>query len=134
MSIRVYVAAASQDWDRAEHWMQRLRDAGVTVTSTWVETIRAAGAANPADASDFDREKWARDDFDQVAYSDLLWLLVPDDAPGRGAYAELGFAWGCAVPIVSSGATKQSVFTSLGKEYAVDGDAFDWICSISEDV
>lgn len=134
MSIRVYVAAASQDWDRAEHWMQRLRDAGVAVTSTWVETIKTVGAANPTDADDFDREKWARDDLDQVAYSDLLWFLVPDDAPGRGAYAELGFAWGAAVPVVSSGATKQSIFTALGREYATDGDAFDMICAIGEAV
>lgn len=123
--IRVYVAASSVEIDRAQHWMRRLVEAGITVTSTWPVVVAAqSGVGNPRDASLADRAAWSRNDLAEVRDSDVLWFLVPSTASGRGAYMEAGFAHGLGIPIISSGDTAQSIFLALGRELDTDERAY----------
>lgn len=129
----VYVAAASSDMDRAERWMNLLVAADIGVTSTWVSVIRAGGLeGNPRDATQPQRRDWSDADLEGVRNADLVWFLVHDLAPARGAYFELGYARGLGKILVLSGDTKQSIFSALGAEFAEDIDAFAAICRMAK--
>ena len=134
VSIRhVYVAAASSDLDRAERWMRLLGAADIGVTSTWVDVIRASGLeGNPRDATQPQRRDWSDADLNGVRNADLVWFLVNNTAPARGAYFECGYARGLDKVLVFSGDTKQSIFPALGQEYAEDIDAFAAICRMAK--
>ena len=121
--MKVYVAASSDELPRAKLWMARLREAGITVTSTWPTTIESVGSANRAGVEPEQRRVWARSDLVDLDEADWFWLLVPTMSPGRGAYVELGVAWAERKHIISSGNTTQSIFCSLGMERATDVEA-----------
>lgn len=91
--LRVYVAGASSEMERAERYMAKLREAGITVTSTWPEVIRSQpnSEANPMSVPRAVRARWARTDLDEVTESNFLWLLVPK-VPSAGAHVEFGYA------------------------------------------
>lgn len=124
--MKVYVAGSSSELNRATRWSQALRDAGITVVSTWPEVISRVGSANPTDAPAHQRRSWAYTDLVvELGSADWLWLLAPLETPGRGAYVELGCAFAARKNIVCSGPTVQSIFCALGTEYAFDQEAFD---------
>jgi len=137
--LQVYVAGASAEMERAEGWMRKLREAGITVTSTWPDVIRKVGAANPMDAPRADRLGWAIDDVRQVVESNVFWLLLPQGKVSAGAYTELGCAIAMtlfskqaelaglpAAPykILVSG-VETSIFTALGTHATTDEEAFN---------
>jgi hypothetical protein len=135
--MKVYIAGASSEMERAEKWMAAARAAGIEVTSTWPEVIRAVGDANPMSASREDRAMWAATDLGEVASADVFWLLL--GKPTAGAYTELGYAvmLGAVakqaraagiddVPdlwIIAS-STETSIFTALAHHFETDEDAF----------
>lgn len=138
MSRSVYVAASSEEIDRATMAMAALRDRGVVVTSTWPDVIASqSGVSNPRDADRLDRMRWSVTDLQQVGAAGILWLLSPSNGTGRGAYAELGFAYGCPLggehprAIVVSGDTKQSIFSALGYEFKTDAEAFEFVVKLA---
>jgi hypothetical protein len=115
VTCRVYVAAASAEIDRARHFMQTLRCAGIRVTSSWVESIDEIGQANhlPADLS----LHAARTCLAEIIEADVLILLVPPPGHGYGSGVELGFALGSEKETILVGdpdAMGRSVFFSLG--------------------
>ena len=138
--MRVYVASASSEIERAEKWMAALREAGIEVTSSWPEVIRKVGEANPMSASREQRAVWAATDLSEVSDADVLWLLLPEGGPTAGAYTEFGYAvllgataqqarrLGVAdAPIfwiIVSGEEK-SIFTALADHFADDEMAFE---------
>lgn len=90
--IRVYVAAASSEIERAKRAMQMLRDKGIEVVSTWPEVIEKVGEANPMGAPRADRRRWAMDDLNELMQATVLWFLLPPPSLNTtGAYVELGF-------------------------------------------
>jgi hypothetical protein len=127
--VRVYVAAASSEMDRAARWMDELEAAGVEVTSDWVSIITTVGTANPREASQSARREWAVDDLSGVVDADLVWFLAPEAAPARGAYFEIGYAWGMGIDVVVSGDTRQSIFCAVGEEFDDDLAAYEYILS-----
>lgn len=129
----IYVGASSSELDRADRCMDMLRSAGFIVTSTWTETIKTVGDANPRDAARCDRVMWSATDLRQVEAADTLWMLVPAVGTGRGAYAELGYAKGRDKLLVTSGDTKQSIFCAMTHEFADDIEAFANICRWARD-
>lgn len=133
--LSIYVAASSGEIERAKYWMQRLRDAGFTVVSTWPETVEKVGDANPRTAADTDRLCWSLEDLRQVKAADVVWMLAPapSGGSGRGAYVEIGVAHALGKPLVLSGDTKQSIFCALGVEFAEDIDAFTHIVKRASD-
>ena len=129
---KVYIAASSADIERAELWSSRLSIAGIEVVSTWMQTVRDVGDANPRAAERADRQRWAVEDLTQVRSCDLLWMLVPSTARAtRGAWLECGFAEALNKIVVFSGDTAQSVFCALGDEWQGDEEAFALICRLS---
>lgn len=120
----VYVAGSSDEIERARHWIERLRDFGVVVTSSWPESMELYnGVANPRGDKKA-REAIAKNCYVEVAGSALLWLLAPSKGHGRGAYCELGIAYMNGLDIVVSGDCEQSVFCALGLETSTDEKAF----------
>jgi hypothetical protein len=131
---RIYLAASSSDAARVREWKRPLELAGLTVVSTWLETIEKVGDANPRAVSNADRQGWARTDLAEIYDSDLLWFFAPPpEKPTRGAWIEFGYAHARDLEIVSSGDTKQSIFCALGVEFEADVDAFAWICKVARE-
>lgn len=129
-SYRVYIAASSapSEIERVERWAARLTAAGCQVVSTWPRNIKEVGVANPRDATKEQRKEWADTCHDQVTKADTLWLMCPPAGQyTRGAWYELGVACRCGVRVISSGDTKQSIFTALGDEYETDEEAFAYL-------
>jgi nucleoside 2-deoxyribosyltransferase len=115
VTCRVYLAAASADIDRARHFMQTLRCAGIKVTSTWVESIDEHGIVNggPNDIT----LHAAKTCLAEIVEADVLILLVPPPGHGYGSGVELGFALGSEKETILVGdpdAMGRSVFFSLG--------------------
>lgn len=124
---RIYLAGASttDEIARVQRWSKRLTDAGLCVVSTWPGLVTAVGAGNPRDASNEQRRIWSTRDLNELTTANALWLLcAPAEIATRGVWVELGVAYARAHLIVSSGDTKQSIFTALGVEYETDEDAF----------
>lgn len=122
--MKVYVAASSNETERAEQWIDALRRAGVEVTSTWVEEVKAHGGGNPPGASTKERQQWARDDLYGVESADILWVLVPKDK-SHGAFTELGYALRANKDVITSGpASPPSIFLDLTEQHKTDLEAY----------
>lgn len=127
--IRVYVAGASSESDRARRAVERLRAAGLEVTCTWLDVVASVGDANPTDVSAAQRRSWSVVDLAEVVRADVLWFLVPPASiQTRGAWVELGHAYAHNKQIVCSGPdTAQSIFCALGAEFSSDSEALGFI-------
>jgi hypothetical protein len=128
--LKVYVGGASAEIERIEKWVRALREAGVTVVSTWVEEVRKVGTANPMHIDRAERADWAAQDLYELGAATLLWMLLPHGVTSHGAYTELGYALRMRtsrlnppLDIITSG-PEQSIFTSLVVNYATDEEAF----------
>jgi nucleoside 2-deoxyribosyltransferase len=114
--IRVYLAAASADIDRADGFRDRLIRAGIRVTSTWIDSIREIGLANEGLPSDLALHA-AKTCLAEIVEADVLVLLVPPPGHGYGSGVELGFALGSEKETILVGdadAMDRSIFFSLG--------------------
>lgn len=98
--MRVYVAGASKELDRAKAVIATLREAGYTITFDWVEEVERVGDANPADPGV--RLMSAHKDVDGVQSADVFVLLHPGlENNSTGCWFELGLAIGMeAGPVV----------------------------------
>lgn len=128
---KVYVAGSSAELERAERAIAELEAAGIVVTSTWPLNVRdQGGIANPTEAPRDLRQRYSTSCLGQLRDADLLWVLVPDRAaPTIGAWVEYGYAIAFNKQIVFSGDTRQSIFCSLGLEFASDERAHAYIVS-----
>lgn len=134
--MKVYIAGASSEIERAERVAAKLTAAGIEITSSWMANVRKVGAANPRDASRAQRRTWANGCLAEVAKSDVVLLLMPPAGTETiGAYWEAGFAigdigqTGLDRRIIISGGVKRSVFSALGEEYETDHAAIVAIVS-----
>lgn len=108
--MKVYIAAAASEIDRAEHWAIRLRDAGIECSSSWMANVRAVGESNPHSASQRERALYASLCVIDIHDSHLLWLLTPSTGHAtRGGWFELGCAHTSGLPCIASGDTAQSI-------------------------
>lgn len=137
MSIRpntttplIYVAGGSKEMDIIEQYMHRLRGIGYEITFDWCTEIRNVGAANPRDADEVDRKKWASHDKLGIARAWTFWLLIPI-ASTIGAWVELGWAtmnqWSRPRVIVS-GEWRSTIMTAYADlRFDSHEEAFDHI-------
>lgn len=117
MTLRVYIAGAARELDRAKWAIAEARKiAGVEITRDWTPDIDAANAAGKRDAdySPEMRAEYASADLQAVRRADVVWLLAPKEG-GRGAWVEYGHALSCmdATTIVSGAHALDSIFTEL---------------------
>lgn len=126
--MKVYIAAASAEIERAERVAGKLAAAGIQITSSWMRQVRRAGAANPREASSGQRRTLAVGCLSEVGDSDVVLLLMPPVGTETiGAYWEAGYARSLSARIILSGDTKRSVFSALGEEYETDDEAIQAI-------
>lgn len=102
--MRIYVAAASKEIERAERMIERLRAAGHTITVDWPAAIRAmAGVANEGLTHEL-RKEAADADYRGVATAERVVILVPENpVVTQGAWWEGGIADALRIPIIASG-------------------------------
>jgi nucleoside 2-deoxyribosyltransferase len=135
--MKVYLSGSSvpSEIERVTRWHNRLTKAGIHVVSTWPAVIAASGnVGNPRAASNEQRRTWSRVDLNEVRLADALWFLVPETGtPTRGAWLEFGVAHELGKPVISSGDTRQSIFTALGDEFETDEDAFEALLTARAD-
>lgn len=84
--MRVYVAASSQECDRAQSMMDALRAAGHVVTHDWLPSVasRIADGVAECDMDDDEAREIAQTDLDAVEASDALVYLAPNTATRMG--------------------------------------------------
>lgn len=135
---KVYVAASSEEQNRARAAIEQLHRAGIECTSNWIECIaqRCDNIPNPrghADDLKIIRGNAVHGNKKAIREADILWFLVPDVgiAPGCGGFYEAGFADALEKELVFSGDTQRSVFTVSGEEFDNDLDAFEHIKKIA---
>jgi hypothetical protein len=120
--MKVYIAGASKEITRAERWMNRLREVGIEITSTWVDNIRKVGRANPQGATIEQYKQWAINQcLHEVEQAGVFWLLLPE-CETVGAYVELGRAFTLGRLIVMSG-RHRPIFTPALAQYHSHYDA-----------
>ncbi len=124
MTKRVYVAASSNQLERAGAVMDALEARGYEIAHDWVKIIIERGAANPTDASEAQCALWAAEDLIGVRSADVLFLLMPAEG-GLGAFWETGYAQALGKPLVISGAYERTIFSAGHACYAYDGLAIE---------
>lgn len=95
--LRVYVAGASREIERAESMIAALRASGrVWITHDWTVDVRENGP--DAGCSPETLRRCAKHDLDGVCEADTVVVLVPDTS-SQGVLVELGaaLAFGCHV-------------------------------------
>lgn len=118
----VYVAGSSEELERVSYWQTVLRNEGIDVVGDWVEMVREVGEANPRGGGSAERQAHARSCLSAIEGADILWVLVPDGTPGRGAYYEAGYARALGLTVIFSGDYEQSIFGAMA-DYEHDDDA-----------
>lgn len=131
----VYIAGSAAEIERARHWHIALRAAGVTVVSSWIESVASAsGVSNPRDATKDERLTWSAGCLREVDRAAVFWFLVPPlDRTTRGGWVEAGYAYALAKPMVFSGDCKQSIFTALGTEFHSLEQCFGGVQALCDD-
>ena len=126
--MKIYIAAASAEIERAERMIALARKAGFTVVHDWPAQIREAGEANPTTVAVEQRRAWALDCLARLSSADALWLLAPQGATS-GAWVEFGASVSYGRYTIMSGA-HQSVFAELATENAdTDEDGLAMLCA-----
>lgn len=132
--MKVYVAGASSEIERAELMVERLQsaDVGIKIVSTWIDSVKNVGQPNPADASHEQRRGWAQQDLYEVAQANVMLLLLPSKGHATtGAWAELAFAYAKHIRIIGAG-SHSSIFTGLIDEvYHDDYNAYKAVCRLA---
>lgn len=129
-SIRVYIAASSEEVERAEYWTSQLAKRGIVTTSSWLEDAKSPLGCNRVSSTQEERLAAADDCQAGVENADLVWILMPS-SHSMGAFWEFGFATACELATCVSGANQyKSVFSAKAKyTFETDEAAFDFITS-----
>lgn len=111
--MKVYVAGASAEIDRARRVIAELHQRGHEVLFDWPAAIDAAGGR--ANGLSEERVHYAREDYGAALACDVLVLLVPS-ASTIGAWVELGAALSQNALVLASGLAsdfERTIFTAL---------------------
>lgn len=100
--MRVYVAASSQEVDRARYAMRAVERAGCELTHDWTQDLAAVGCAQGYALPSRRRREIAERDLMAIRRADVLWLLIPETRTA-GAWAEWGYAWAVCPTLIASG-------------------------------
>ncbi len=91
--MKVYVAGASAEIERAERFIALAKTYGAEITHDWTIDVRKEGGSVPA--SDVDPATFAARDISAVLEADAVVFLVPhQDHATKGLWVELGALFG----------------------------------------
>lgn len=134
--MKLYIASASKspNIETVEHYIRLIRaqalhnlSTDIEITYDWTIAVRKAGDGSPDDANT--RLAAVLNDMAGVRAADLVWVIAPPVAStSTGAWFEMGYAVGCAVPFITSGDVKRCIFADLAlKQFVTDDEAFAFI-------
>jgi len=90
--VKVYVAAASAEIERAERFAREARRLGHEVTHDWMAIVRSQ-TVSESELPRAIRREAATDDIRGVREAEVFIMLVPDEQiASRGIWVELGYA------------------------------------------
>lgn len=123
MTIKVYVAGASKEIERAEKWIAKLRELGVEVTCDWPQAMRTHGPDHGLTLDQ--REAFARADYAGIKAASVVWVLRPtEENPSTGAWVEMGCAFALNKTVLISGAGAFCIFDALATRFETDEDVY----------
>ena len=129
--LKVYVAGSSKERnERAIPIIKQLRRAGLIITHDWTVDMQQYSSPQHSDVlvPEETRIRCSDDDMNAIRHAHYVLLLSPDERGSSGAWTEFGFALGCAVPVIVTGAgNKRTIFTSKASrlfDNDVDGAAY----------
>ena len=113
----VYVASATEQYALVEHYIDRLRLAGIEISFEWTPDYKAGGFKPDAKLSDIHRRYIAKMDARGVRDADLVWVMTPEvKEHGCGMWVEMGIAIALSKRVVVSGPlAKRTVFSELAE-------------------
>lgn len=132
MTLRVYIAASAREVERVRAAQAVVEARGWTLTLDWLSPLleRLGRGAMDRDLSDEEAAVYASGDLQAISTADVVWYLTPRE-PTRGAYVELGYAIGCEVFVLASGAAERStLFEALVARVPSDDEAPDFIARV----
>ncbi len=128
-SIKIYVAASSQEIPRAQRAMRRLRMAGHDIVGDWTEPVLARGYGGDANRQvpPHERRTESTNCLRAIAQADAVFLLAPETR-SCGCWVELGYALAerqrrSELLVCSAGDTAQSIFCQLTHAFRDDEGA-----------
>jgi hypothetical protein len=107
--MRVYIAAPWKHKSRAAEVKQQLQEAGLTVTSRWMDFKETPGVAY--EYNDDVMRAEALNDIEDVAKSTAMLYLNLEKSEGKAT--ELGMALAYSMPIYVIGGKQNNVFLHL---------------------
>ena len=141
MKTRIYIACASDEIDRAEHWIGRVKEeSALRLTHDWTKQIRREqkNGRKDSDLTRVERYREASKNADGAANADILWTLAPHpDLTTKGTWIEYGIGLGIryrlgkAQLVLSGDHLDSTLFTTLAKTFTSDAEAFEYIRQIS---
>lgn len=126
----VYVASATEQYALVEHFVDRLRLAGIEISFEWTPDYKAGGFKPDAKLSDVHRRYIAKMDARGVRDADLVWVVTPElKEHGCGMWVELGLAIAFDKRVVVSGPNaRRTVFSELAEAcFQTHEEAFKYI-------
>jgi hypothetical protein len=133
--LKVYVAGASREIERAKRMMAAVQHHGMVVAYDWPARIEEAGSANEGLTAAVSKAA-SLEALGGVASSHVFWFLLPNDTT-IGAYVELGYFLGIGkgIAIGSGGAHGVSIFTAtFHVTFDTDEQALEWLAGKWEDI
>lgn len=101
--MRVYIATALANFQLANRWGTKLRDAGHEVASRWHVSVREMTARTevmPRDPlSEAERVTVLRANVNDLMSSDAVLAITQDDA-GKATYCEIGYALAAGIRVI----------------------------------
>lgn len=126
--MKIYVAGSSRDLPRARAMMDALRARGHEIAFDWVAHIDRSGGRSNRGLNIIERFDASTMCLDGVRHAEVVALLIPaDDAPGKGAWVELGYAIARGMTVHAIGDVDSSIFTSFCQRWADDAAFLTWL-------
>jgi hypothetical protein len=132
VKLRVYVAGSSVErHDRAIPVIRALYQNGIEITHDWTIDMQnqSSKARSDADVPDDVRLQCSDDDLNAIRMAHYVLLLSPNNQGSSGAWTEFGYALGCGVPVIVTGAFgRRTIFTSKAtRVFDLDILGVDWL-------
>lgn len=122
----LYIAGASAELERAQHWIAACRKIGIHITYDWTKDVQQQGPSAAA-LSKYDRRRAAYLDRRAINKADCVWLLAPPfDVNSTGCWWELSWAQAMAAdygPIVSGPGASKCIFTEFAERLFDDDES-----------
>lgn len=129
--MRVYVAGASAELERARSAMRDLRGYGCEITFDWTQAVEKFGSLG-AVLSEEEKAQCARNDLDGVRAAEVVLFLTPEDkALTLGMWVELGAALALGKTLVLTGPSRNAtIFCNLSPHrFVTDRAGVLWVMS-----